>query len=118
MGMEKLEEMHDNMKELEEIKADGLVVLKPLSSGDIISVDTEASLDGMNIVDFTMTMEKLVEIAVERLDKMEENMKIMEEIKEDGLVVLEPQSAGDIISIDSEANLDGMNIVEFENAKV
>ena len=40
-------------------------------------------------------------------------MEEMKELEEDGLVVLEPQAGGDIISVDSEADLDGMNIVDF-----
>merc|ERR1711892_1504305 len=46
-----------------------------------------------------MTKEELIEIAVERI-------KEMEELKEDGLVVLEPQSTGDIVSVDNMAALD------------
>merc|ERR1711874_207146 len=64
----------------------------------------------------TMTKEQLdvlVDMAVERLHEMEETMEEMKELEEDGLVVLEPQGDGDIISVDSEADLDGMNIVEF-----
>merc|ERR1711913_28474 len=59
----------------------------------------------------SLTKEELIEIAVER-------MKEMEELKEDGLVVLEPQSTGVIVSIDEEAALDGMNIVEFNDANI
>lgn len=58
----------------------------------------------------TMTKEELIEIAVERL-------KEMEELKEDGLVVLEPQSSGDIISEDDEAAIDELIIVEFESER-
>jgi len=68
--------------------------------------------------DTKITVEDLVDMAVERLQKIEENIKVMEEIEEDGLVVLEPQSAGEIISIDVDSNLDGMNIVEFEDEMV
>merc|ERR1711892_255357 len=46
-----------------------------------------------------MTKEELIEIAVERI-------KEMEELKEDGLVVLEPQPTGDIVSVDNMAALD------------
>merc|ERR1711892_224937 len=46
-----------------------------------------------------MTKEELIEIAIERI-------KEMEELKEDGLVVLEPQSSGDIVSVDNMAALD------------
>merc|ERR1711892_1021694 len=46
-----------------------------------------------------MTKEELIEIAIERI-------KEMEELKEDGLVVLEPQSTGDIVSVDNMAALD------------
>ena len=49
---------------------------------------------------------------------MEKDMKEVGEIKEDELVVLEPQSAGDIISVDNEVNMDGMNIVQFDSYQV
>merc|ERR1719481_828378 len=64
----------------------------------------------------TMTkdqLDMLVHMAVERLQEMEEHMEEMKELEEDGLVILEPQADGDIISVDSESDLDGMNIVEF-----
>merc|ERR1712106_168496 len=64
-----------------------------------------------NSENMAMTKEELIEIAVERI-------KEMEELKEDGLVVLEPQSTGDIVSVDNMAALDGMNIVEFESLRV
>merc|ERR1719347_2108493 len=58
-------------------------------------------------------LDMLVDMAVERLQEMEEHMEEMKELEEDGLVILEPQADGDIVSVDSEAVLDGMNIVEF-----
>ena len=61
-----------------------------------------------------MANEQLVEMDIKRLKIMEENMKEFEEIQEDGLVVLLPQSVGDIINIDNEGSMDGMNIVDFE----
>merc|ERR1719347_2357622 len=58
-------------------------------------------------------LDMLVDMAVERLQEMEEHMEEMKELEEDGLVILEPQADGDIVSVDSEADLDGMNIVDF-----
>jgi len=69
----------------------------------------------------TMTKDQLdvlVDMAVERLQEMEEHMEEMKELEEDGLVVLEPQAGGDIISVDSEADLDGMNIVDFGRKRI
>ena len=63
-------------------------------------------------------LDELVEMAVERLKEMEEHAKGMEELKEDGLVILEPQEEGEILSVDKEAKLDGMRVVEFEAASV
>ena len=68
----------------------------------------EKDNEGSEII--TMTKEELIEIAVERL-------KEMEELKEDGLVVLEPQSSGDIISEDDEEVIDELIIVEFESER-
>jgi len=58
-------------------------------------------------------LDVLVDMAVERLQEMEETVDEMKELEEDGLVILDPQAGGDIISVDSEAALDGMNVVEF-----
>merc|ERR1719471_28183 len=52
MAVERLREMEETEQEMKELKEDGLMILKPMAEGEIVNVDSEASLDGMKIVDF------------------------------------------------------------------
>merc|ERR1712106_466343 len=70
--------------------------------------------------DETLPTVELVKIAMERLKEMEteskasEDKQILNDIINDGLVILEPISVGPIIGISRHSEMDGMNIVEFD----
>ena len=99
--------MDEDVAEVVELRVED----KPAESEEaekLILKDQEETNHTMVKSSHSVTKDKLVEIAVERI-------KEMEELKEDGLVVLEPQSSGDVVSVDEMAALDGINIVEFEN---
>jgi len=58
---------------------------------------------------------ELLEMAKDRLREMEEHVEEeKEELAKEGLVVLEPQVIGEVVSVSDESEMDGMNIVDFE----
>ena len=41
-------------------------------------------------------------------------MEVMENVKRDNLVILEPVAEGDIVKVSDHPDMDGMKIIEFE----
>ena len=103
--MEEEQESNDEDKE----KVSEKLMVKTKTESETIS---EAPKSNENA---SLSETELLEMAKERLREMEEHVEEeQEELAKEGLVVLEPQVIGEVVSVSDESEMDGMNIVDFE----
>jgi len=107
--LENVVEVMEEEQESKDEKVSEKLMVKTKTEGETVSEAPKSNDEA------SLSETELLEMAKERLREMEEHVEEeKEELAKEGLVVLEPQVIGEVVSVSDESEMDGMNIVDFE----
>merc|ERR1712154_444346 len=111
------EVMKEAIKELPRSSEQGVVKVQ-LTEDDIRDIMEAVKKETEEAETHSITKTDLVEMAVERLREMEDKLEIMEVMENlkmmDHLVILETVAEGDIVRVSDHPDMDGMEVIEFD----